>query len=301
VAWKTWGLVLAGVGIALVAGVAGSLVRTPVAPPPPAPVVRAALPLAADEVLAFAENFPLGMGRPSLALSPDGSTVAFVVVEGASTRIHVRRMADAVSAPLGGTEGGFEPFFSPDGQWLAFFTADKLKKVSLRGGEAVTLCDAATTYGGAWGEDDRIVFGAQEGSRLMRVSATGGRPEVLRSAVMLVWPQVLPGSRAILLTAAEESMLASENPDDLSLLAFFPETGETKLLLQGGSFGRYVPTGHLIYARAVPCTRCPSTPSASRSWARRRRFSTVSASRSGARPRSPAPGTERWCTCPASR
>jgi hypothetical protein len=44
------------------------------------------------------------------------------------------------------------PFFSPDGQWVAFFTAVKLQKISVEGGSAITLCDAPNGTGGSWGE-----------------------------------------------------------------------------------------------------------------------------------------------------
>jgi serine/threonine-protein kinase len=257
--WKRQRVVLTGIIACLLAGLLWSLSRMPTQEAPERPVVRAALPLAEGETIAFAEDFPLGAGRPSLALSPDGSKVAFVVKEGESTRIHLRQLADAESTPLRGTEGGYDPFFSPDGNWLAYFTADKLKKVSLSGGQPITLCEAANPYGGSWGDDDKIVFSGEESTRLMRVAGAGGNSEVLSdfpASVWAPWPQVLPGAHAVLFTVME----STGNPDYWSLAAFFPESGELRRLLHGGSFGRYVPTRHLIYVRGGALYAVPFDP-----------------------------------------
>ena len=59
---------------------------------------------------------------------------------------------------MAGTEGGSDPFFSPDGQWIGFFADGKLKKIAVQGGAPVTLCDAVLPRGGSWGDDDNIVF-----------------------------------------------------------------------------------------------------------------------------------------------
>ena len=80
----------------------------------------------------------------SAILSPDGTTLAFVAQQQAGqTRLFVRKLDQLQAAALAGTEGANSPFFSPDGQWLAFFAGGKLKKVSVTGGAAVNLCDAS--------------------------------------------------------------------------------------------------------------------------------------------------------------
>jgi Tol biopolymer transport system component len=86
---------------------------------------------------------------------------------------------DAKAIP--GTDGGYGPFFSPDGRSLAFFSENNLKRVSVQGGEPVTICEARIPHGGSWGPDDTIVFADSEGTRLSRVSASGGNKEVLLS------------------------------------------------------------------------------------------------------------------------
>ena len=113
------------------------------------------------------------------------------------------------ATPLPGTEGGSGPFFSPDGQWVAFVANDKLLKISLLGGRPVTICDVppGTVRGGSWGDNDQIVFSPSRASGLVRVAATGGNPtpvtvrgSVDGSRTGFIWPQVLPGSKAVLFT-----------------------------------------------------------------------------------------------------
>jgi hypothetical protein len=72
--------------------------------------------------------------------------------------------------------GAASPFFSPDGQWIAFFAGGKLKKVSVTGGAAVNLCDAQSGRGGTWADDDTIIFSpsSQGNNTLLRVPAAGG-------------------------------------------------------------------------------------------------------------------------------
>ena len=96
---------------------------------------------------------------PSLVLSPDGAKLAFVASGSDQTRhIYVRSLDELRATALSGTEDAEEPFFSPDGQWLGFFADRKLKKISVEGGAAVTICDAPYGRGASWSEDGTIVF-----------------------------------------------------------------------------------------------------------------------------------------------
>ena len=92
-------------------------------------------------------------------------------------RLFSRRLDQASATELPGTEGAFSPFFKPDGQWVGFFAQGKLKKVSVEGGNATTLCDAPAGRGGSWGEDDHIIA-ALSGSTVCRAFP---RPEAHRS------------------------------------------------------------------------------------------------------------------------
>src|SRR5437762_3587414 len=91
----------------------------------------------------------------SAVLSPDGALLAFIAQKSTSDNplLYVRRLDQLQPAPLAGTDGARNPFFSPDGQWVAFFAAGKLKKIAVSGGATVTLCDAPNGRGGAWPED----------------------------------------------------------------------------------------------------------------------------------------------------
>ena len=88
-------------------------------------------------------------------ISPDGTRLMYV----SQGRLFTRRLDQPNTTELAGTQGAYAPFFSPDGEWVAFFTAEKLQKISVEGGSAITLCDATFGVGGSWGEDGNIIAG----------------------------------------------------------------------------------------------------------------------------------------------
>ena len=155
-------------------------------PLPPTPV-RVSAQLGADVSLA------VGAGD-AMSLSPDGSIIAFVARQGAGTRprLYVRRLTQLQAAPLSGTEDADGPFFSPDGQSIGFFAEGKLKKISVMGGAANFVCDAPNGRGGAWSEDDTIVFLPNTAGSLMRVSSAGGTPEPLSALAEAKPPALAP-------------------------------------------------------------------------------------------------------------
>ena len=181
-------------------------------------------------------------------------------------------MSDATPRPIPGTEGGPEnPVFSPDGQFIAFFTRTAqggstpgglpqglIKRVRLTGGTPVTLCETAYPLGMSWGVDG-LVFG-QAAKGVMRVSADGGEPELLvpvNEDELALGPQVLPGGRAVLFTHASDLtnlMRPQESFDRFSIDAWNKarvvveslQTRERTALIEGGSDGRYDPTGHIV-------------------------------------------------------
>ena len=91
-------------------------------------------------------------------LSPDGKRLAYVAGAGSDRMLYLRSLHQLEGEPLSGTEGAFAPFFSPDGQWVAFFAANNLKKVSVQGGAPLTLCETQASRGGTWSNDGTIVF-----------------------------------------------------------------------------------------------------------------------------------------------
>jgi len=204
--------------------------------------VRLSVDIGADTSLDFAIT-------GSEALSPDGKRLAFIGRTGGTRQLYVRPLDQLKATALAGTEGARDPFFSPDGDWLAFFADGKLKKVSFQGGAVVTLCDAANNRGGSWGSDNKIVAALGNREGLSRVDAAGGKPEPLTQLdkaagdITHRWPQVLPGAKAVLFTAHN----AGEGFDNARIAVYSMETGKQQTVAQGGSFGRYLPSGHVMY------------------------------------------------------
>ena len=140
-----------------------------------------------------------GATRPttrSLALSPDGTRLAYATV----SSLRLRAMGGE-DVPL--PETGSDPFFSPDNQWLAFFSNEGLKRLPVGGGASEPITPATGTervFGGTWGTDGTIVISL--GGRLLRVSAKGGpiepvaEPDAARGEVRFAWPEFLPDGRS---------------------------------------------------------------------------------------------------------
>jgi hypothetical protein len=109
---------------------------------------------------------------------------------------------------LAGTEGASGPFFSPDSEWIGFFSTGKLRKVRLRGGSPITICEIQQDRGATWGRGDMIVLNSSAGfgAGLLRVPASGGTPEPLtrpdaaKDETSHRWPQFLPGGKKVLFT-----------------------------------------------------------------------------------------------------
>jgi serine/threonine protein kinase len=147
----------------------------------------------------FSEN------GPAPALSRDGTRVAFSSrTEDGSTRMYWRRLDQATATPLPGTESGFSPFFSPDGEQLAFFAEGSLKKIELATGNVTVLANAMNPSGGTGGEDGVIVFHRAPSLDLWTVAANGGGlkqiPRPASGPQSRQWPQLLPGGKTLLAT-----------------------------------------------------------------------------------------------------
>jgi len=189
-------------------------------------------------------------GQAVLALSPDGTLLA-ASVRGADgqNRLATRRLDQSQSTPLAGTEGGQNPYFSPDGEWIAFNADHKIKKISIRGGAAVTLCDSSGWITGSWGDDGNIVAPLGWGTGLSRIPSAGGAPTPVtelnheKGEKRHGWPQVLPGSRAVLFSTGHNA----QTFDDADIEVLSLKTGERKILHHGGFFARYLPSGHLVW------------------------------------------------------
>ena len=116
--------------------------------------------------LAMTAPTPSGAFVGPLAVSPDGSEIA-IVATGADgkSQLWVRSLDTLSAQALAGTEGAFQPFWSPDSRFLGFFAGGKLKKIEVSGGPPITLCDAPDPRSGTWNRDGVIVFGPDAGFR----------------------------------------------------------------------------------------------------------------------------------------
>jgi serine/threonine protein kinase/Tol biopolymer transport system component len=174
-------------------------------------------------------------------LSPDGSLMVFV----SKGQLVRRRLDQNKITPLAGTEGASFPFFSPDGRWVAFFADSKLKKIALDGGAPQTICEVVAARGGSWGEDNNIVGAFSILGGLSRVPAAGGAPQPLTDTkedpermTAHRWPQILPGGKGVIF-AATAGLQGS--------LRVLTPGGQMKGLVPGSTYGKYLPSGHLIY------------------------------------------------------
>jgi len=226
---------------ALVSGIALWSLLRPVAEPKRS-VSRLTVNLPPEQALTWAND-------PSVALSPDGRRLVFVGGSGSDRRLYVRPINQLEARPIPGTEGATTAFFPPDGDWLGFYTeGGKVKKVRLEGGVPITLCDAENPWGASWGPDDAILFAPDGGSGLSRVSTSGGVASVMstldpsQDELSHRWPEILPDGKTVLFT-----ILAARGVSRIGVLSL--ETRKHRVLLEGGSFARYIPTGHLAYVR----------------------------------------------------
>jgi Tol biopolymer transport system component len=215
------------------------------APKPPQPM-RLSAEIGADA------NLYIEFGASTI-LSPDGTRLALVATgSDQKQRIYIRSLDQLQAAVLSGTENARDPFFSPDGQWIGFFADSKLKKISVQGGAAVTLCDVTNDRGGSWGDDGSIVFTPDNRGTLFKVSPAGGTPQPLATLDKQTsentqrWPQVLPGSKTVLFTSSDTGGTVGAF-DDADIVTYSTASGQRKKLLHGGFYARYLPSGQVVY------------------------------------------------------
>ena len=211
-------------------------------------------------------RFILGNIIGGIALSPDGTTAAFVASSNGKTRLWVRPLDGTTSRMIAGTEGAAYPFWSPDGKSLAFLAGGNLQRVDLAGGAPIAICALFEFRGGAWGSDGQIIYGTTS-SGLFRVPASGGTPSRLtalnasRGEGSHRWPQILPGGRFLY-------WVEGAKPENTGIYAAsFAKPGEPVRLVPTETNGLYAPgsdgKGYLLWLRGgtlVAQEFDPSTP-----------------------------------------
>jgi eukaryotic-like serine/threonine-protein kinase len=194
-----------------------------------------------------------------LALSPDGSSLAFVAVTegnlatGWKTSLWVRPLEAVTAVRLKGTEDGVSPFWSPDGRSIGFFAQGKLQKIAAGGGPPQALCDIASGNAATWGRDGTILFTEWEAGRegIYRVSAEGGTPTQVtsydraRGERSQAWPVFLPDSRHFLYVSS-----AFDGPrESRSLWVGSLGSRQTRRIMALDSRVAYCPPGYLLFVR----------------------------------------------------
>jgi len=240
-AWLPWSVAAVSGAALLIVALWAALMR-------PVPSATGAVTHWQIDDEAFAER--------GFAVSRDGRRLAYVKRGDPQGRLWVRELNEVEARPLLGTDNATRPFFSADGEWLAYFTglarAGHLHKVPVAGGTfntrgaVTTLCADANAYGGSWGEDGSIVYSGRTG--LMRVRAEGTACAPISTARAEEgdhrWPQLLPDGTHLLLTIGREGAF-----DSAKIAVLDIASGSYTTIVEGGANGRYVPSGHVVFVR----------------------------------------------------
>jgi serine/threonine-protein kinase len=222
------------------------------------------------EVMRFPISLPAGYLITSsflsrVAMSPDGTRIACNAVRpnqgtaerGTSTgAMLIRSIHEIEWQPLEGVSAG-SPFFSPDGQWVGVIQAtdgQRLRKYALSGGAPATISGFADSQpsGASWASNDDIFFVSSTPGGIVRVPGQGGEPveicpiDSANGERTHRTPHALPGGRAVLFAMATSD---SESYDDALIAVFATDTGQRKVLVEGGLYPRYSPSGHIVYGR----------------------------------------------------
>jgi serine/threonine-protein kinase len=187
----------------------------------------------------------------TVAISPDGRRLVYPVRgPDGKQQLATRLLEQARATVLPGTEGGRDPFFSPDSQSIGFFSGFQLKTISVLGGAPSTLRAVSNfSTGASWGVDGSIIAAIGTAQPLTRVPVSGGVAGLLTKLdpgeLTNRWPQILPGGKGVVFTASSSlNVQLGARIEAISL-----KNGELKNLVRGGYYGRYLPSGHLVFVR----------------------------------------------------
>ena len=216
--------------------------------------------------------------RPStvrvFTFTPDGRALIYASTDPAARKLYRRDRDADVAVPIAGTDGAYGPFVSPNGNTIGFLSEGRMMRVPIGGGTAQLIRDFRSAsaadrdriglgwvvaelgpsheivYGATWLQDDTIVYGRFTGG-LWRIGTEGGMPTPLTTVsrdheIAHRLPQALPGGRAILCTVVRDLITRQGSTIEAVELS----TGVRTKLVDDGTDGRYVPGGHLLFARS---------------------------------------------------
>ena len=200
--WLPWLVAAAAVAIAVI------LVtdKSPHTPTPRAPRLVSALPPPGD--------LQYSTSRGPMALSPDGSQLAFAAVDSnGKAAMAVRKLDGSEARVLPGTEDASSPFWSPDGASLGFFARRKLERIDIDGSNRQVLADAPVAEGGSWNSEGIIIFAPGDwGQPIKRISATGGQATTVVDLIpgslgdYHMRPSFLPDGRRFVFSVLDQSV-----------------------------------------------------------------------------------------------
>jgi serine/threonine-protein kinase len=229
------------------AGAVGALITLAVTPRAPADVRTAVV---RSEVLL--EGTLRLAGVRAFTISPDASEIVYMAaVDRDKWALFRRSLRTGATVQISATEWGEGPFFSPDGAWLVFGQQGRLKKVPSAGGAAIDLGDAPGWQGGSFAGDGSLILNPRHGQGLVRISADGRSRSVLTTVDQAAgeaghhWPHVLPDGKHVLYTAEVDGKSYSE----ARIVMLSLDTGERRVLIEGGTDARYLRNGHIVYWR----------------------------------------------------
>ncbi len=227
-------LVAGAAGLVLGATLVGVAAWTRWPAPAPRPVSRFDFPLPERLTLR-------NVGRPIVALSPDGRRFVYNTNEG----LYLRELDTLEPRLLRGTEQDVtNPFFSPDGRYVAYYSDGQLRRVATLGGSPVAIADGVSNpFGASWSRDGSIVYGQPGG--IFRVAASGGMPErviPVDEGTRVYGPELLPDGDSVVFSVTTTTWDAAQ------IVVESLATHRRTVLVEGGSDAHYVPGGPLVYA-----------------------------------------------------
>jgi eukaryotic-like serine/threonine-protein kinase len=188
------------------------------------------------------QNTRFRPSRTAVAIAPDGRAAVFAGIRRGVAQLYLRPLDRGDATIIAGTEGGFAPFYSPDGAWIAFVADNRIKKVPAAGGPAAVVCDlpAGQFWGASWADDGTVYFAGRAG--IFKVPSAGGPPAQITKLDVTrldrhLHPRALPGGRFLIYTAPPNIVV---RPLD---------GGAEQILVSDAADAHYVPTGHLVYMK----------------------------------------------------
>ncbi len=203
------------------------------------------------------DSAAMPIGTSALNISPDGKYMSFMTLSGLGANLMLRpidreTMEPVLGAEVFSTNQTYYNVFSPDGQWIAFNPSNIIKKSSIFGGSPVNICDAGGAPRGLWWGEDKNIYYGHISSAIYKVSENGGTPvrvtalDSSSGEISHRFPQLLPDGKSVLYTIKFNNITTF---NEAAIAVLDTKKGINKIVIRGGTFARYVPTGHLVYAR----------------------------------------------------